>query len=71
MLISHYEHLVDVEGMEWNYHTAMRGASEQAGSQSDDGTRHCSGPITVGHWQVVTPGKRSKAHSPSLYWEGC
>ena len=29
MLISHYEHLVDVEGMEWGYETAMRGASER------------------------------------------
>lgn len=29
MLISHYEHLVDVERMEWSYETAMRGASER------------------------------------------
>jgi CzcA family heavy metal efflux pump len=29
MLISHYEHLVDVEGMVWSYQTAMRGASER------------------------------------------
>jgi CzcA family heavy metal efflux pump len=29
MLISHYEHLVDVEGLEWNYNTAMLGASER------------------------------------------
>jgi CzcA family heavy metal efflux pump len=29
MLISHYEHLVDVEGMEWEYQTAMQGASER------------------------------------------
>ncbi len=29
MLISHYEHLVDVEGMEWGYETAIQGASER------------------------------------------
>ena len=29
MLISHYEHLVDVEGMEWGYQAAIQGASER------------------------------------------
>jgi Cu/Ag efflux pump CusA len=29
MLISHYEHLVEVEGMAWNYETALHGASER------------------------------------------
>ncbi len=29
MLISHYEHLVNVEGMEWGLETAVRGASER------------------------------------------
>jgi hypothetical protein len=29
MLISHYEHLVDVEGMTWGYETAIYGASER------------------------------------------
>jgi CzcA family heavy metal efflux pump len=29
MLISHYEHLVEVEGMEWDYTTAVHGASER------------------------------------------
>jgi Cu/Ag efflux pump CusA len=29
MLISHYEHLVDVEGMTWGLETALRGASER------------------------------------------
>lgn len=29
MLISHYEHLVDVEGMAWEYETALHGASER------------------------------------------
>lgn len=29
MLISHYEHLVAVEGLEWGYATAVRGASER------------------------------------------
>jgi CzcA family heavy metal efflux pump len=29
MLISHYEHLVDVEGMSWNLDAALRGASER------------------------------------------
>lgn len=29
MLISHYEHLVRVEGMPWNWQTALRGASER------------------------------------------
>lgn len=29
MLISHYEHLVSVEGMEWGYQTAIHGASER------------------------------------------
>jgi CzcA family heavy metal efflux pump len=29
MLISHYEHLVSVEGLEWGYATAVRGASER------------------------------------------
>jgi Cu/Ag efflux pump CusA len=29
MLISHYEHLVSVEGLEWGYTTAVRGASER------------------------------------------
>ncbi|MEJ2695436.1 MAG: efflux RND transporter permease subunit [Candidatus Sulfobium sp.] len=29
MLISHYEHLVDVEGMDWGPETAVRGASER------------------------------------------
>lgn len=29
MLISHYEHLVAVEGMEWGLEAAMRGASER------------------------------------------
>jgi CzcA family heavy metal efflux pump len=29
MLISHYEHLVQVEGLEWNWGTAIRGASER------------------------------------------
>ena len=29
MLISHYEHLVRVEGMEWGLETAVRGASER------------------------------------------
>ncbi len=29
MLISHYEHLVSVEGFEWNVATAIRGASER------------------------------------------
>jgi Cu/Ag efflux pump CusA len=29
MLISHYEHLVDVEGREWSYQTAIQGASER------------------------------------------
>ncbi len=29
MLISHYEHLVNVEGVSWGRHTAFRGASER------------------------------------------
>lgn len=29
MLISHYEHLVDVEGKEWGYETAAQGAAER------------------------------------------
>jgi CzcA family heavy metal efflux pump len=29
MLISHYEHLVQGEGEQWNWHTALRGASER------------------------------------------
>jgi CzcA family heavy metal efflux pump len=29
MLISHYEHLVEVEGMTWGFDTALRGASER------------------------------------------
>ena len=29
MLISHYEHLVDVDGMPWELETALRGASER------------------------------------------
>lgn len=29
MLISHYEHLVQSEGEQWNWHTAARGASER------------------------------------------
>jgi Cu/Ag efflux pump CusA len=29
MLISHYEHLIAVEGMQWGYETAIRGASER------------------------------------------
>jgi CzcA family heavy metal efflux pump len=29
MLVSHYEHLVDVEGMTWELDTALRGASER------------------------------------------
>lgn len=29
MLISHYEHLVQVDRLEWNWSTAMRGASER------------------------------------------
>lgn len=29
MLISHYEHLVQFEGMTWNWQTALRGASER------------------------------------------
>ena len=29
MMISHYEHLVDVEGMNWGVETALRGASER------------------------------------------
>lgn len=29
MLVSHYEHLVQVEGEQWNWHTALRGASER------------------------------------------
>jgi Cu/Ag efflux pump CusA len=29
MLISHYEHLVSVEGLAWGYATAVRGASER------------------------------------------
>jgi CzcA family heavy metal efflux pump len=29
MLISHYEHLVDIEGLEWGYQTAVQGASER------------------------------------------
>lgn len=29
MLVSHYQHLVEVEGLEWNAATAMRGAGER------------------------------------------
>jgi len=29
MLISHYEHLIDTEGMTWNFETAIHGASER------------------------------------------
>ncbi len=29
MLISHYEHLIDVEGLSWSYETAIHGASER------------------------------------------
>src|SRR6266704_6809605 len=29
MLISHYEHLVQVEGLDWTWGTALRGASER------------------------------------------
>ena len=29
MLISHYEHLVSIEGREWGYRTAIDGASER------------------------------------------
>jgi len=29
MLISHYEHLVQAEGLQWNWDTALRGASER------------------------------------------
>jgi Cu/Ag efflux pump CusA len=31
MLISHYEHLVRVDGATWNLDTAMRGAAERLG----------------------------------------
>jgi CzcA family heavy metal efflux pump len=31
MLISHYEHLVNVDGLAWNGETAMRGAAERLG----------------------------------------
>ena len=30
MLISHYEHLVEVEGMAWGRDAALRGASERS-----------------------------------------
>ena len=29
MMISHYEHLVSVEGMEWGFEAAIQGASER------------------------------------------
>jgi len=29
MMISHYDHLVSVEGMRWGFDAAMRGASER------------------------------------------
>jgi Cu/Ag efflux pump CusA len=29
MMISHFEHLIDVEGQTWNAETAIRGASER------------------------------------------
>lgn len=29
MMISHYEHLVDAEGMDWGLETTLRGASER------------------------------------------
>jgi Cu/Ag efflux pump CusA len=29
MMISHFEHLVEVEGLEWGWETALRGASER------------------------------------------
>ena len=29
MLLSHYDHLVQVEGQPWNWETAVRGASER------------------------------------------
>jgi CzcA family heavy metal efflux pump len=29
MLISHYEHLVEIDGMKWSYETALQGASER------------------------------------------
>jgi Cu/Ag efflux pump CusA len=29
MMVSHYEHLVEAEGMDWSLETALRGASER------------------------------------------
>ncbi len=49
MLLSHYEHLVEVEGKQWGYRTAAQGGVGRADTDPEDRTRHRLGIVAFGH----------------------
>jgi Cu/Ag efflux pump CusA len=51
MLISHYEHLVEVEGMEWGYETAIQGASDRVAPILMTALVTALGATTHGNWK--------------------
>jgi Cu/Ag efflux pump CusA len=64
MLISYYKHLVEMEGREWGYPTAVRGASERLAPILMTALVTALGllPLAIGSGPQA---RRSKAHWPS------
>ncbi len=60
MMISHYQHLVDEEGMVWGLETAIRGASERLPSILMTALVTAAGLIAACGWQRSTRGVRLK-----------
>jgi Cu/Ag efflux pump CusA len=64
MMISHYEHLVEREGMTWGLGTALRGRFRTAGTDSDDSPcdRAWSAPPGARQWRSWPRNRRSDGH---------
>ena len=51
MMISHFEHLVNEEGMAWGLGMRVARRDRAAGADCDDRARHGAGPAAAGDWQ--------------------
>ena len=64
MLISHYDHLVKVEGAPWGLGTALRGAHGAAGPDPDDRARHRASACCRSRSAAATRAGRSRGRWP-------
>ena len=64
MLVSHYQYLVDMEGMQWGLETALRGAAERLPVHPHDRPGHGAGPAAArtGDRRAGARNRRSDGH---------